>query len=149
MARALHKRTDRKVASLKEPGIYGDGGSLFLRISGSSKRWLFIYRRPSDKKRVERGLGGYPSVSLAQAREKAKAAREALSDGIDPREAEARSVPTFGEVADQYMADNERTWANSEHRRQWRMLKIEAALLWSKPVDQITKADVLAVLTPI
>jgi integrase len=151
MARALHKLTDRKVASLKEPGIYGDGGSLFLRISGSSKRWLFIYRRPSDKKRVERGLGGYPAVSLAQAREKAKAARDLLADGIDPREAEAeaRSVPTFGELADQYMADNERAWANAEHRRQWRMLKTEAALLWSKPVDQITKADVLAVLMPI
>jgi hypothetical protein len=54
------------------------------------------------------GLGGFANVSLALAREKAAAARELLAQDVDPRQAResAKVIPTFGEFADQYLADH-------------------------------------------
>ena len=74
MARHVHRLSARKVVTLTEPGMHADGGGLYLRITtgrSAGKRWVFVYRRPSDGKRCEIGLGGTASVSLARAREKA------------------------------------------------------------------------------
>ena len=155
MARTVHRLTAVKVARETKPGLYADGGGLYLRITAGNKagkRWVFLYRRPSDGKRCEIGLGGFIAVPLARAREKAAAARASLADGKDPlafREA-AQRMPTFGELADQHIAAMEGSWRNPKHRAQWKMtLREYVKPLRDMPVNEITTAHVLEVLRPI
>jgi integrase len=155
MTRHVHRLSARKVATLSASGMHADGGGLYLRITAgknAGKRWVFLYRRPSDAKRCEFGLGGCVAVPLAKAREKAAAARACIDDGRDPlteKNAEDR-MPTFGELADRHIAAMTPGWRNPKHRAQWEMtLRVYAKLLRGKLVSEITTADVLAVLQPI
>jgi integrase len=155
MARHVHRLSARKVETLSAPGMHADGGGLYLRITAgknAGKRWVFLYRRPSDAKRCEIGLGGYAAVPLAKAREKAAAARACVDDDRDPlaeKNAENR-MPTFGELADRHIAAMAPGWRNPKHIAQWEMtLRVYAKPLRCKLVSEITTADVLAVLQPI
>lgn len=155
MARKVHRLSAVKVAKETEPGLYADGGGLYLRITTgkqAGKRWVFLYRRPSDGKRCEMGLGGTVAVTLAKARKKAEAARDQLDDGKDPltaRDSDTRT-PTFGQLADQHIATMAPSWRNPKHRAQWEMtLREYAKPLRDKPVDAIRTTDVLGVLQPI
>lgn len=67
-ARELSART---VMSLREDGRYAVGGvaGLYLRIEGQSRSW--VLRIQSQRKRQEFGLGSFPEVTLAEARDKA------------------------------------------------------------------------------
>jgi integrase len=156
MARHVHRLSAVKVTKEIKPGLYADGGGLYLRISegkSGGKRWVFIYRRPSDGKRCEMGLGGSLAVSLAKARGRADEARAMVADGVDPRAAKAEAAsrkPTFGEIADRHIESMSPSWRNPKHRAQWEMtLKVYAKPLRDKPVNEITTADVLEVLRPI
>jgi integrase len=155
MARQVNKLNVRKIEKqLTQPGLYADGNGLYLRVSdgrSAGKRWVFIYRRPTDKKRCEIGLGGLSAVPLAKARRRAEEARSRLADGQDPRSQQSRSVvPTFGEMADRHIASMSSAWRNDKHRAQWEMtLREYAKPLRSLPVDAISTADVLGVLKPI
>lgn len=75
-----------------------------------------------------------------------------VSAGIDPissKEA-VRTVPTFGEVAEEHIAAMEPTWRNQKHIDQWKMtLREYGKSLYPKNVDQISTDDVEAVLKPI
>lgn len=76
------------------------------------------------------GLGGYPDVTLAQAKELARAARIKLSQGIDPIEenraarrkmiADLAAAISFKEAAKRYIDSQEPIWKNSKHVQQWR-----------------------------
>ena len=155
MPRQLNRLSARRVVTLKTPGMHADGGGLYLRIStgkNSGKRWVFLYRRRTDGKRCEIGLGGTSSVPLEMARKKAAEARVHLADGRDPRSVKnaRKQVPTFGEMADEHIGSMESAWRNPKHRAHWKMtLEVYAKSLRNKPVDEITTADVLEVLRPI
>jgi len=144
-----------QVSPLDRIGRHSDGGGLYLSIGKNGRRrWVFIYRDRQTKKLREMGLGGANIVSLAKARERAKAARELLSDNVDPmaerrRHAEG-DVPSFGQLADEVIDALEAGWINAKHRRQWRTtLSTHAAALRSTPVDKIRTEVVLSVLKPI
>ncbi|MGA3063866.1 MAG: integrase arm-type DNA-binding domain-containing protein [Methylocystis sp.] len=155
---ATGKLTARAVATTK-PGRYGDGGGLWLIVSESGVgRWA--YRFTIAGKVSEAGLGSRDGgVSLAEARDKAAAARKLAKAGVSPVEekrqakmaAEAAAAkPTFGAIAEALIAAKESSWRNEKHRQQWRMtLQKHAEALWSCPVDEIDTAAVLAVLTPL
>ena len=82
---AIHKLTPRKVATAGS-GKYEDGGGLRLVVSKSgAKKW--VLRFTIDGKRREMGLGSFPDVGLADARDKATKFRKQASAGIDPIEA--------------------------------------------------------------
>jgi integrase len=150
MAREVDKLSARKVATIKEPGRYADGGGLYLVVDPSgAKRWNLLIQVAG--KRHELGLGSANTVSLAEAREKALETRKRIVAGDAPvkRKAAATSPP-FSEVAERYMADHAPSWKSAVHRRQWRQtLETHASSLWNKPVHQIAVADVLAVLRPL
>jgi integrase len=128
----------------------GDGGGLQLVVSVSgAKKW--VLRFAHNGKPRELGLGGYPTVSLADARDMALTARKQIAAGLDPiaaRKAD-QAVPTFGALADEVVADLAPSFRNVKDRAAWSMtLSKYAAPLRDKPVDRIETADVLAVLRP-
>ncbi|NKJ44828.1 site-specific integrase [Novosphingobium sp. SG720] len=169
MSRPLHKLSSRRISTLSAPGWYGDGGGLYLRIkTDGSKRWVFTYER--NKRRREMGLGAVADVSLAKAREEAAAARQLLSEGLDPIEqrratgplepeqkpesepeiVKQTGAPLFGPFAEAYIDTQEEGWKNPKHRQQWRnTIKTHGESLLAIPVDAITVDDVVAVLQPI
>ena len=70
------KLTALKVKSLTRPGRFGDGGGLWLQVRDSDRRaWLFRYTAATGQRQM--GLGPFPDVSLAEAREAARLARAA------------------------------------------------------------------------
>ena len=99
----------------------------------------------------ELGLGSAQIVSLAAAREKAKAAREALASGADPKLASKKlDAPTFGDCADAFIKTMQPSWRNAKHGAQWRMtLEIYAGPIRSTPIADVATADILKILSPI
>jgi integrase len=136
-------------------GRYGDGAGLYLVVSPSGAR-KWVYRFTFGGKVTETGLGSADTVSLAEARDKARDARKMVEAGENPIEARRRAasaeagIPTFGAVADALIAAKESEWRNEKHRAQWRTSLTDfAAPLRCRPVDEIDTAAVLAVLTPL
>lgn len=152
MARKSNLLTAKAVDAAKSPGRYSDGGGLYLIITKAlNRKWVFRYI--FDGKARELGLGSLKSVTLAQARARADAARRKIADGIDPIE-EKRAVvveiPTFGECADDYIETHKASWKNEKHIAQWQMtLREYAAPLRKLPVDKVDTEAVLKVLKPI
>ena len=146
------------VKAIREPGRYGDGRggyglSLLVKPMTSTGRVsrTFAQRLRIDGQIVNIGIGSFPIVSLAEARAAAFENRRALAKGFDPRNSAAR-VPTFAETADKVIALHAESWRDGgKSEKQWRSsLKAYAfPTLGSKPVDEITSADVLALLLPI
>ena len=140
-----------RVRTEKRVGRHADGNGLYLVVEPSgNKRWiqrLFIRGRRTDL-----GLGGWPLVSLAEARERAIENRKTARSGGDPlAEKRNASVPTFSEAADRVIALNAPTWRHPKTEVQWRSsLKTYAyPYLADVPVDEIDGADVLGALAPI
>ncbi len=147
--RTLHKLTARGVATAG-PGMHSDGGGLFLRVKGNGRSWVFRYTERGRKR--EKGLGPASAVSLAEARKRAAAAREAVTDGRDPIDGgtAAREAVTFEQAMASYITAHHQTWSNAKHSAQWESsLRRHAGPLMGLRVDQVTTADVEAVLTPI
>ena len=144
-----------KVESVSAKGLYGDGETLFLRVwPGGSKSW--VQRLVVDGERREIGLGGFPLVTLAQAREKAIDNRRLVRVGGDPlaeKRAKQRqaTIPTFREAAQQTHEANLSRWRNGKHTVSWMQTLERHAMprLGAMPVDQMGREDVLAVLIPI
>ncbi|MAW99499.1 MULTISPECIES: tyrosine-type recombinase/integrase [Stakelama] len=146
----------RQIAGLTKPGVYSDGGGLYLRVRRTGSRsWLFICM--INGKRREMGLGSLLDVSLGQARAKALEARQLFLEGRDPieerRESKSIAATTtvlFGPFTEALIDDIESGFRNEKHRKQWRStLRTHAARLFSKPVDEIQTEDVVEVLRPI
>lgn len=83
-----------------------------------SKSWLL--RITGDGRRWEIGLGGWPEVSLADARRKALEHRAAVADGRDPLSEKRRAaVPTFREAAKPVYDANGPRWRSEPHATRW------------------------------
>lgn len=151
MARQLNRLSPRAVATITKPGRHADGGGLYLSVGpGEARRWVFLFRWRGKLK--EMGLGGFSSVTLAKAREKATAARALVADGVNPLEVKHANaaVPTFGDLADAVVKDLGPQWKNEKHKAQWAAtLTTDAAKLRPLRVDRIETADVLETLKPI
>ncbi len=156
----MERLTALKAKALVKPGRHGDGDGLYLSISHSgSKSW--VQRIVVNGRRRDLGLGPYPAVSLAKARLFAQENRSAVAEGRDPvaekqRERDAirnpaPSIPTFSEAAARVIELRRPTWSNPKHAAQWQATLETYAfpVVGCKPVDAVTVADVLDVLTPI
>lgn len=156
--RALGKRgesmsrlTNARANKLTKPGLYGDGGTLYLNIArGGSKSW--VQRVTIDGKRHDIGLGGYPFVGLGAARQKALHNRVAIAAGRDPLAERRRStMPTFAVAARRTCEALSPGWRNRKHTVSWMQTLERHAfpVLGGMTVDRIAREDVLRVLTPI
>ncbi len=129
MARLLERLNALQVRRLTAPGCYADGGGLNLVITGEGGRsWIFRYEVGGKERRM--GLGSVNAVSLSDAREAARKAREHRSAGLDPLEVrdkaqaaevfvDAKTI-TFDKAIDDYIEANESAWRNEKHRKQWK-----------------------------
>src|SRR5438874_8571940 len=85
MARRSAVLTARRVQTEAQPGLYADGGGLYLQVAPTgAKTW--IYRYQIRGRRRDMGLGSASLFSLAEAREKAFTARRQVAEGVDPIE---------------------------------------------------------------
>lgn len=144
--------TAAAVRNQNEPGLYGDGHGLFLKVDASgSKRW--VQRIIINGKRRDLGLGSASLVTLLEARETALQQRKVARAGGDPLAAKrlSTSLKSFEAVARDVHTLTKPTWRNGKHGDQWltTMEKHAFPLIGSKRIDTITSADVMTVLTPI
>ena len=89
MARPIHKLSAVEVAKTTEQGLHPDGGGLYLRVGPTgAKSW--IYRFMLAGQSHDMGLGALHTISLAEAREQAREARQIRRTGRNPIEVQAR-----------------------------------------------------------
>lgn len=159
MTRQVNRLTAAKVRDVTEPGFYPDGLGLYMQISKwETKSWVFRYTLDGRPRYM--GLGSVHTVGLAEARVRARQARQLLLDGKDPlevkREArDARRAQTndrmlFKDALKCFLDLYEPTWKNEKHRWQWsHSLKQYAGGLSSRPIAAIDGALITETLAPI
>ena len=135
---------------------HSDGGGLYLHVTAAGKYWRMAYRMHGKQKTL--AVGVYPAVSLAQAREARKRAKEQLAQGTDPSTAKreekaARATEaqnTFEAVALAWLKATaaQRTEGTSERAHTW-LHRDVFPTLGRKPMADIGPRDVLAVLKKI
>ncbi len=157
------------VKNISEPGIYHDGGGLYLQVSSlskGSKSWFLRYR--FDGKVRDMGLGAFADWPLAKARERAQHYRRMLDDKIDPiqfrnsqsdvQRAERKAVEsarskqkTFEQATRECLDTIKSKWKSDKHRAQWQSsLEMYANPLIGKlPIAGIGKRELERVLVPI
>lgn len=162
MPRKAQEIGPKAVSLLKEPGLHFVGGvaGLALQVLPTGGR-TWVLRATIGNKRRDMGLGGYPDVPLAEAREAARRAREKIRQGIDPID-EGRSARsllkasqaaalTFEQCAERYIKGQEAGWKNAKHAAQWTStLKTYAyPVMGSLLVKDVALPHVLEALEPI
>jgi integrase len=107
------------------------------------------------------GLGSFPTITLADAREKARVHRTKIAAGQDPilirrqtasaAVAERAAQQTFASVASQYVAQHEKGWKNKKHGAQWTatLETYAAPIVGRLLIRDVTTAHVIRVLEPI
>ena len=152
-----YRLSARFVATVEQPGRYGDGrgsGGLSLLVKHTTRGHLaksWAQRINIDGRQRNLGLGSWPHVSLAEAREKCALNLAARRRGelVTGRK---RAVPTFEEAVEKVIAVHRAGWKDgSKSEKDWRTTLRDYAVpqLGGRPVDRINTADVMAVLLPI
>lgn len=162
MAKEVGKLSALAVAKVVDPGYYGDGGGLLLQVTKSgAKTWVFRFKSPVTGKPREMGLGALSTYSLAEARIRARDARQAVDAGRDPiaeREEtrqkarlEAAKAMTFDQCAAAYIEAHRAGWKNEKHGAQWEstLAKYASPVIGLLPVASVDMSLVLRVLEPI
>jgi len=162
MGRKAKELKALEVERLKTPGLHFVGGvsGLALQVTSADAR-SWVLRVMVAGKRRDMGLGGYPSVTLAGAKEAARIARAKIKSGIDPIE-ESRSLKsalaaarasalTFEQCAQSYIAAKEPEWKNAKHGDQWRNTLTTYAypVIGKLLVRDIGQEHVMQVLEPL
>ena len=178
MRRLIGKLKALTAARVKGPGMYGDGGCLYLQVTSSGSRsWIYRYwaeeRDPATGEIIrdeagrvrgrsrEMGLGSFTVVSLDEARDLAGEYRKLRRQGIDPIESrrttkmqaarDAAKSKSFSECAADYLKAHKAGWTNAHHTRQWEMsVKTFAEpIIGALAVQAIDTTLVMRVLEPI
>ncbi len=153
--------TDTFIKNAKHSGKstgdkHTDGQGLYLHVKSAGKYWRMAYRMHDKQKTLY--VGVYPAVSLAQAREARKRAKELLAQGIDPSTAKQEdkyaakvaSTNTYEAVAREFHQLKAPGWSEG-HAYKW--LRMNEAYLFpqlkTKPLEQIKAKDVLAALRKV
>jgi integrase len=160
MARGSEKLSAAAVRNAKDPGLYGDGGNLYLRVGeGAAKSW--VLRFMLNGRAREMGLGSAATFSLKEARERARRYRQLLADDIDPidvrqqqraaRRTVAAKSMTFKQCAEAFIKAKAAEWKNAKHAAQWpaTLEQYVYPVIGGLPVDAIDTALVMKAIEPI
>lgn len=162
MARKAKDLSALEVGRLTKPGHHAVGGvaGLYLYVNDAGAR-SWVLRIMVAKKRRHIGLGGYPDVTLAQGREKARLMREEVSIGVDPiakrrilaSELRAQQLreKTFRQAAAAYIEAHGDSWKNPKHRAQWAstLETYVYPIAGDLHVKDVSQEHVLKILEPI
>jgi len=149
----------------EKPYRQSEGNGLLLEIRPSGAK-IWLCRLTVDGKRRDMGLGSFPTVTLAKAREAALAARREAADGIDPiiqraakqkervaaRNSESEAAErTFRSIADMYILAYASGWKNARTAAMWLTSLQDHAfpVLGDMPVAKIDRAAVLRAITAV
>ena len=152
--------TVKGIEKIHKPGRYLDGHGLYLQwFSPTNRSWIFRYEKNGKDRYL--GLGPLHTINLADARERARKARQLLLDGVDPieykrashdqkKKEQAENI-TFREATIQFLALHENGWRNAKHRLQWKNSLSQHAhpALGNRPVKAIDAALVNEALSDI
>ena len=144
--------TDRTVRTAAV-GRHGDDavrGLLLVVKPSGARSWLLRYQLAG--RRRDMGLGPYPEITLARAREKALDARRLVKEGIDPLASRRRDKGlTFKAAAGALIKSRTAGWRNPKHRAQWSATLLTYAYpkIGDLDVKLIDTKDVLDCLSPI
>lgn len=144
------KHGEKPIKLFDERGLF-----LLLQPSGG-KLWRLKYRILGKEKKLS--LGVYPDVSLKEARNRRDHARTLLANGADPasvkrekaKAAKRDATNTFKAIADEYIEKSAREGraAVTINKTRW-LLSLMEADLGSRPITEITPADLLETLQKI
>jgi len=149
----------RKAKPAASPLKLTDGGGMYLLLKpDGGKYWRMNYRHEGKQKTL--ALGVYPTVTLADARERREAARKLLANGADPgairksakeaRVAEALATEdTFEKIAREWMAWREakgKTAETTANKDRWRLESYLFPHIGQRPIKAITPLELRDVL---
>ncbi|MEQ8249418.1 MAG: integrase arm-type DNA-binding domain-containing protein [Alphaproteobacteria bacterium] len=151
-----------EVRRLTQQGVHAVGGvsGLLLQVTDTGAR-SWILRTKIGPRRREIGLGGFPEVPLATARDKAREAKELIRNGVDPiaqrRAARVALIAadgkaiTFKEAAEKFLGSKTAEFKNAKHAAQWGSTLATYAYptIGKLPVDAVELAHVVKVLERI
>jgi hypothetical protein len=154
----MGKLTAIAIKTAMGTGTLHDGEGVRLQMRGIGKgSWIFRFQLKGRTR--EMGLGTYPEVTLAEARQKAADARKLTRAGIDPiearktadREAGTARRPTFEQAAEELIKAKEKGWGNPKTAYRWRARLRDYAfpIIGKKDCAAITASDVVRCLSPI
>ena len=142
--------TARKVETAG-PGRHTDGRGLMLYVKPSGTRsWVLRYQM--NGRRRDLGLGAWPEVTLAMARERAIDARRQVAEGTDPLAEKHKIAALSFEKAASALIESKRSgWRNEKHAAQWPSTLRTYAYpkIGRMDVRDVGTQDVLAALRPI
>ena len=162
MPRKAAELSPLSISRLKDPGLWAVGGvsGLYLHVNARGAR-SWILRVVVGDKRRDMGLGGYPDIGVADARQKAREARLKIEQGVDPillrKQAKSELMAlqatdkTFEQAAGEYIKIHAESWSNDKHRKQWeRTLTAYAFPVVGKlSLRHIRQEHILKILEPI
>jgi len=154
--------TPLEVKRKTKAGLHSVGGvaGLHLQVQKSGARSWILRAKVGDKRR-DIGLGGFPDVPLAEARETARQARRLIREGIDPVEARKANkaallashakILSFEEAASLCHASKAPEFRNTKHKADWinSITRYVSPIIGSMSVADVELAHIISVLTPI
>lgn len=124
---------------------------LCLRVSpGGTRTWNLVYTKPGDGKRARMKLGRYPEITLGKAREKARATRAGIGEGVDPiaeKRAHAASQ-TVSDLVDNYVARHAST-KRTAYEIARRLRKNVSGVIGAIKLDALHRRDITKVFDAI
>jgi integrase len=161
MPRKAREMPALEVGRLKADGMHAVGGvpGLYLQVVQPARTW--ILRATIGHRRRDMGLGPFPEVGLALAREKARQARQQIDQGLDPIEvrkqakgslkASVEATRTFAECTAGFLDAKSSEWRNAKHRQQWQNTVTQYAdpVIGEVLVRDVQLGHVLRILEPI
>jgi integrase len=162
MPRKAAELSPLSISRLKEPGLWAVGGvaGLYLHVNARGAR-SWILRVVVGDKRRDMGLGGYPDIGVADARQKAREARLKIEHGVDPillrKQAKSELMAlqatdkTFEQAAGEYIKIHADSWSNNKHRKQWESTLAAYAfpVVGKLSLRHIRQEHILKILEPI
>ena len=163
LAAAIRKACAELGAGQKKLIAVGGEPGLHLQVRVEGQAWLYRYQAGMTAAgkpwRRDMGLGSYPDIGLADAREIVRGIRRAQRDGADPLDQRRAQSPrmrpvaamTFDEAAKHLIRVKAPEWTNPKHAAQWRSTldAYASPAIGHMPIDKIELRHVVDVLTPL
>ena len=149
--------TDIQVKSAK-PTVkdykLADGGGLYLLVTPTGgKLWRMDYRQNDKRKTIS--FGAYPTLSLADARQRREDAKKLLANGVDPGEFKKAqkaerveaATNTFENVAREWHTKSIPDWSENHAERLLTRLEQDVfPFIGNKPIADIKTSEIAEVL---